>query len=62
MHRVLPSIHWRVQSPWRNRFRFGSDPELDFSARIGDALIHIQVQKMNPVSYLGARLKSKNLS
>ena len=62
MQRVLPSIHWRVQSQWRNRFRFGSDPELDFSARIGDALIHIQVQKMNPVSYLGARLKSKNLS
>ena len=62
MQRVLPSIHWRVQSQWRNRFRFGSDSEADLSARIGDVLIHIQVQKMNPVSYSGAWLKSKNLS
>jgi len=62
MRRPLSSIPWRVQSQWRNRFRFGNDPESDLSARIGDALIHIQVQKMNPVSYLGAWLKSKNLS
>ena len=61
MQRVLPSIHWRVQSQWRNRFRFGSDSESDLSARIGDALIHIQVQKMNPASYLRTCLESKNL-
>jgi hypothetical protein len=59
MQRILPSIHWRIQSQWRNRFRFGSDSESDLSARIGDALIHIQVQKMNLASYLGTYFKSK---
>ena len=58
---IVPSIIWRVQSQWRNRFRFGTDSETDFSARIGDALIHIQIQKMNLASYLGTHFKSKNL-
>ena len=62
MHRVLPSIYWRVQAQWHNRFRFGNDSESDLSARIGDALFHIQVQKMNPAFYLGVWYKSKNLS
>jgi hypothetical protein len=61
MQRVVPSISWRVQSQWRNRFRFGNDSESDLSARIGDALIHIQIQKMNPASYLGTCFQSKNL-
>jgi len=60
MHRVLPSINWRVQAQWHNRFRFGNDSEMDLSARIGDALIHIQVQKMNPASYIRTCLTSKN--
>ena len=59
MQRVLPSIHWRVQSQWRNRFRFRSNSEADVSARIGDALIHIQVGRMSLASYLGACLQSK---
>ena len=62
MQRVFPSIFWRVQSQWRNRFRFGNDSESDLSARIGDALIHIQIQKINPAFYLGVWYKSKNLS
>jgi hypothetical protein len=61
MRRVVSSIPWRVQSQWRNRFRFGSDSESDLSSRIGDALIHIQVQKMNPASYLRTCGESKNL-
>lgn len=61
MQRVVPSIFWRVQSQWRNRFRFGSDSESDLSGSIGDALIHIRVQKMNPASYLRICLESKNL-
>jgi hypothetical protein len=61
MRRVVSSIPWRVQSQWRNRFRFGSDSESDLSSRIGDALIHIQVQKMNPASYLRNCGESKNL-
>ena len=61
MQRVVPSIFWRVQSQWRNRFRFGSDSESDLSGRIGDALIHIQIQKMNLASCLGTNFKSKNL-
>lgn len=57
MQRVFPSIFWRVQSQWRNRFRFGNDPELDISAKVGDALIHIQIQKMNMASWLETYLK-----
>ena len=60
MQRVVPSIFWRVQSQWRNRFRFGNDSELDLSAKVGDALIHIQIQKMNLTSYLGTCFQSKN--
>ncbi len=52
MHRVLPSISWRVQSQWHDRFQFGNDSEIDLSARIGDALIVIQVQKMDLASFL----------
>jgi hypothetical protein len=61
MNRVVPSIYWRVQSQWRNRFRFGNDLELDLSARIGEALILIRVQKLSMVSYLGICLQSKKL-
>jgi hypothetical protein len=61
IQRMVPSISWRVQSQWRNRFRFGNDPELDLSAKVGDALIHIQIQKMSLASYLGTCFKSKNL-
>jgi hypothetical protein len=61
MRRVVPSISWRVQSQWRNRFRFGNDSEANLSAKIGDALILIRIQKMSAASLLGACLKSKNL-
>ena len=61
MRRVAPSISWRVQSQWRNRFRFSNEAEADLSAKIGDALILIRTQKMNAASLLGACLKSRNL-
>jgi hypothetical protein len=61
MRRELPSISWRVQAQWRNRFRFGNNPEADFSTKIGDGLILIRIQKMGVASYFGARLASKNL-
>ena len=61
MHRVVPSISWRVQSPWQNRFRFGTDSEWDLSATVGDALIQIRVKKTNVASYLASFLKTKKL-
>jgi len=61
MRRVVPSISWRVQSRWQNRFRFGNDSEANLSAKIGDSLILIRVQKLSVASYFGARLTSKNL-
>jgi len=61
MRRLVPSISWRVQSQWRNRFRFGNDSEEDLSAKIGDSLILIRIQKMSVASYFGARLINKNL-
>ena len=60
MQRVIPSIYWRVQSQWRNQFRFGNDPELDLSAKVGNTLIHIQIQKMTVASWLGNYLHSRN--
>lgn len=62
MHRVLPSISWTVQSQSHNRFRFGNDPEFDLSARMGDALITIQVQKVNLASYVRTLFLSSNFS
>jgi hypothetical protein len=61
MRRVVPSISWRVQSQWQNRFRFDNDSEVDLSSKIGDALILFRIQKMSAASLLGACLKSKNL-
>ena len=61
MRREIPSISWRVQAQWRNRFRFGNNPEADFSTKIGDGLILIRIQKMGVASYFGARLASKTL-
>jgi hypothetical protein len=60
MRRVIPAISWRIQSQWRNRFRFGNDSDQDLSAKIGDALILIRIQKLSAFSFLGASLKSKN--
>ena len=60
MERVVPSIPWRIQSQWRNRFRFGNESELDFSVKVGDALIDIRIQKMNLFSFLRICLQSKN--
>jgi hypothetical protein len=59
--RVVQSIPWRIQSQWRNRFRFGNDSELDLSSKVGDALIFIQVQKMSLFSFLATCLQSKSL-
>jgi len=51
MQRIFPSIFWRVQSQWHNRFRFKNEPEFNLSDRIGDGLIHIQIQKKNLASW-----------
>jgi len=56
MKRVVPSIYWRVQEKWHNRFRFGTDPEINFSSRLEDALVHVQVQKINLLRWLRYRL------
>ena len=58
IHRVIPEISWRVQAPWHNRFRFGRNPEIDLSAKIGDALVSVQIQKVNLISWL--KIQSEN--
>ncbi len=52
MQRIFPSIFWRVQAQWHNRFRFQNEPEFNLSDRIGDGLIHIRIQKKNLASWL----------
>jgi hypothetical protein len=49
---VIPDIYWRVGSKWRNRFRFGSEPEINLSALIGDRLLHVRVEKMPAIVWL----------
>jgi len=61
MRRVVPSIFWRVQSQWRNRFGFGNEPDLNISDKVGDALIHIQIQKINLAKWVGISFKSRDL-
>ena len=53
MRRVVPSIPWRVQSEWKDRFRFGNEPEIDVSTRVGNALIHIRVERVHLIDWLG---------
>ena len=48
----IPDIYWRVGSKWRNRFRFGSEPEINLSALIGDRLLHVRVEKMPAIVWL----------
>ena len=52
MKRVIPAIDWRVGAEWHNRFRFGNEPEIDFSAKIGDKLVRVRVEKMMAVAWL----------
>jgi len=61
MRRVVPSIFWRVQSEWHDRFRFGNEPELNISAQVGEGLVRIQVQKVNLVAWLGMYFQCKIL-
>ncbi|MDH4268063.1 MAG: DUF1850 domain-containing protein [Deltaproteobacteria bacterium] len=53
MKRVVPSIYWRVQRDWQDRFRFKEEPEINVSARVGDGLIHIQVEKVRLIYWWG---------
>lgn len=53
MRRVVPSIDWRIQAEWKNRFRFQNAPEVDVSAQVGNGLIHIQTEKVRLIYWLG---------
>jgi hypothetical protein len=57
IRRVVPSIDWRIQSEWKDRFRFRNEPEVDVSARVGNGVIHIQVEKVRLVNWLGFYLR-----
>ncbi len=59
MKRPMPSISWRVQSQWHNRFRFNGEAETDLSSKIGDALIRIRVQEISPAAYLLGSLQAE---
>lgn len=56
MHRKIPLLYWRVQTPWQDRFRFNNGPEINVSRTVGDALILIQVQKMKAIVWAYHRL------
>ena len=53
MGRIVPSIHWRIQSEWKDRFRFRNEPEVDVSTQLGNGLIHIRVEKIHLIDWLG---------
>lgn len=56
MNRKIPLLYWRVQMPWQDRFRFGNEPEINFSERLGDILLLIQIEEMKVVTSLYYRL------
>jgi hypothetical protein len=53
IRRVVPFIDWRIQSEWKDRFRFGDEPEVNLSSRMGDGLIRIQVKQARLIECLG---------
>jgi hypothetical protein len=55
MKRAVPSIPWRIQKEWRDRFRFKEEPEINFSSRVGNGLILIRVQKIKLVEWFRFR-------
>jgi hypothetical protein len=55
MKRVVPSISWRIQKEWRDRFRFQEEPEINFSSLVGDGLILVRVQKMSLLEWFRLR-------
>ncbi len=57
MNRVVPSIDWRIQADWKDRFRFRNEPEVDMSSRVGNGLIHIEVIKVRLAEWMGFHLR-----
>ena len=57
IRRVVPVIDWRIQSEWKDRFRFREEPEMDVSSRMGDGLIRIQVEQVRLIDWLGFYLR-----
>ena len=57
IRRVVPSIDWRIQSEWKDRFRFRDEPEVDVSSQMGDGLIRIQVEQVRLIVWLGFNLR-----
>ena len=55
MTRAVPSLYWRIQRQWEDRFRFGNEPEHNISQRVGAALVLIQVERIMLGAYLGYR-------
>jgi hypothetical protein len=53
IRRVVPFIDWRIQSEWKDRFRFGDEPEVNLSSRMGDGLMRIQVKQARLIECLG---------
>jgi len=57
MCRAVPVIDWRIQSEWKDRFRFRDEPEVNVSSQMGDGLIRIQVEKVRLIDWLGFYLR-----
>jgi hypothetical protein len=61
MKRVVPAIDWRVGAEWHNRFRFEDEPEIDLSAKIGDRLVQVRVEKMMAIAWLWSCVSKPSL-
>jgi len=57
IRRVVPVIDWRIQTEWKDRFRFRDEPEVNVSSRMGDGLIRIQVEQVRLIDWLGFYLR-----
>ncbi|MBW2146904.1 MAG: DUF1850 domain-containing protein [Deltaproteobacteria bacterium] len=61
MRRIVPSLYWRVETRWHNRFRFNNEQEQDISSCVGDSLVLIRVQQMNVPAFLIHYLTGRTL-
>lgn len=55
MKRLVPVIHWRVDSQWQNRFRFNQEEAISTAALAKDGIIQIKISRVKLREWLNYR-------
>ena len=57
MQRLIPSLLLRVERAYNNTFIFNETLTLNLSQKLGDCVVDMQIQNMNPIQYTFQVLK-----